>query len=334
MKKNRFVLLIAALVMAVVVMASCGGGAPDAHPVPASPAGGWDIHHLEVPVAAVDESARVMFGGQTPPPPPAAQAYGGRLEANFSPDMPMAADRDGIQTDWEDLAETGERHIIQTANVNLESDYFDDVVAELRQIAPSVGGYISSELLTSHGRRMFTIVLRVPAGTFESVLLTIQNLAEVRLFNTRADDVTDRFYDLAGNLEARRIEEERLLALIDAATSVTDILALETRLSDTRLIIERYLSQLNMMAGQIAYSTIYVQLIDTAEDITPLALTSVGERIGGAFGGSVDNTINTFQNIVVFFAGAIIPLAFLGLLGFAVFVIARAVHRRRKARLI
>jgi len=239
----------------------------------------------------------------------------------------------GQSVEWEDIAETGERHIIQTADIELESDYFDDVVASLRYLAPSLGGYISSEMLTRHGQKMFTIVLRVPAMTFDQALLTIQNLANVRRLSSQADDVTDQFYDLAGNLTTRRIEEERLLALIEEATSITDILALETRLSDTRLVIERYLMQLNLMAGQIAYSTIHVQLLDTAEEFVPAsAQPHIGERIGGAFGESVDGTINVFQNIIVFMAGAIIPLAFLGLLGFAIFVIARGIYRKYRVR--
>jgi len=229
--------------------------------------------------------------------------------------------------EWEEIAESTERHVIQRANMELESDRFDDTVSALRQITPSVDGYVESEMLTNLGWPRFTIVLRVPAAHFEAVLHQIGSLADVRSRNQWADDVTDQFYNLAGNLETRRIEEERILALIGQATDIHELLALESRLSNVRHAIESYLSQLNQMAGQIAYSTINVTLTCTA--VPPVAAApTLGERIGGAFGDSVDGTVRALQNFVIFLAGALIPLVLLGLLGTAAFLIIKNVRRR------
>jgi len=228
---------------------------------------------------------------------------------------------------WEDVAGQNERHLIQRANMDLESDHFNDTVSALRQFAPSVEGYIESEMLTTQGWPRFTIVLRVPSNRFEEVLRHIESLAVVRNQNQWADDVTDQFYNLAGNLETRRIEEDRILALIDRATEIHELLALESRLSNVRHAIESYLSQLNQMAGQIAYSTISVTLTCTA--IPPVAATStLGERIGGAFGDSVDGTVRALQGFIVFLAGAVIPLVLIGLVGTALFLIGKNIRRK------
>ena len=248
---------------------------------------------------------------------------------------PMVEDQDQMywseteagQVEWEDVAGQNRRHIIQTANTEMETENFDDVVAALRQLAPEADGYIESEMLT---RWLFTIVLRVPAGSFETVLRHVQSLADVRFTNQWAEDVTDRFYDMIGSLETRRIEEERILALIDNADNVRDLLVLEQRLTNTRIIIETYLSQLNQMAGQIAYSTINVTVVNIAEEEVIIAVPTLGERIGGAFGDSVDGTVNVAQNIIVFLASVVIPFTLLGIIGFGIyFLITRPVLRRR-----
>jgi len=233
------------------------------------------------------------------------------------------------QVDWEDIAGQGQRHLIQTASTELETEYFYEVVAELRRIAPAAGGYVESEMLSNHGRRMFSIVLRVPAGNFENALIQIESLGEVRFLNQWAQDVTDQFYDMAGNLEIRRIEEDRILGLIENAQTIYELLSLEQRLSNTRLNIEMYLSQLNNMAGQIAYSTISVTLVDISEEERVVLTPSLGERIGGAFGYSVDGTVSAVQNFIVFFAGIVIPLILLGMLGIAVYMVARKVYRKK-----
>jgi len=256
-----------------------------------------------------------------------------------SPPAPMAQApaTPGIappQPDWEDIAETGVRHVIQNASVEMEtgmeSEDFDRAVADLRHNILCENGYIESEMLTNHGRRMFSIVLRVPAAQFEDTLAAVHAVADVRSTNSQARDVTDEFYDMAGNLATRRIEEERILALIDEAENIHDLLALETRLSNTRQSIERYNSRLNTMAGQIAFSTIAVTLFDMYEEEEPVpAAFTFGERLGGAFGDSVDGTLNTLQNIVVFFAGAFFPLMILAVFIIVPLIVGNTIRKRR-----
>ena len=217
-----------------------------------------------------------------------------------------------------------ERLIIQSATVHLESEYFDDVVDSLRNIPGMVGGYTQTENLSVHPRRQFEIVMRVPAAEFESVLGQIQAIADVRSMNISAEDVTDQFYDMASRLETRLIEEDRILELIDQTTRLSDLLELESRLASTRLQIERYRASLADMASRITYSTIRVVLVDVAQVYEPIAVASFGERIGGAFGSSVDGTIAVIQTIIVILAGAIIPLAIVSP------VVVLLVLRRRK----
>jgi len=250
----------------------------------------------------------------------------------YEVDMPEAAPG-ADQVEWEDLANQGIRHVIQTAEIEMETEDFDNVVESLRQLAPTAGGYIESEMLSARAGKMFTIVLRIPTAYFYEVLQEVESLADVRVMNQRAQDVTDQFYDMIGSLELRRIEEERLLALIEEATYINDLLALESRLSNTRLSIEMYQAQLSNLAGQIAYSTIAVTLIDISEEERVIAAApTIGERIGGAFGDSVDGTVNAFQNIVVFIAGVIIPVILFAAFGLAAYKVMRAVIRSGKLR--
>jgi len=229
----------------------------------------------------------------------------------------------GGQVVWEDIAGQGQRHVIQNADVEMETEDFDDIVTALRLKAPATGGYIESEMLSNRDRRIFTIVLRIPAAEFDAVLRQVESLAYVRTTNQRAQDVTESFYDMVGNLELRRIEEERLLALIEDAENINEILALEARLSTTRLSIESYTAQLNNMAGQIRYSTIVVMLFDIATHEDTATPYTLGERVGGAFGDSLDGTVSAVQGIIVFFAGAMIPLALLAATAFGLYVLAK-----------
>ena len=218
------------------------------------------------------------------------------------------------------------RHIIQTAWTQLETRYFDNVIEDLRQLPQVYGGYVETEQLNNHNRRAFTMTMRVPTAYFHDVLHRIESLADVISSRQRSEDVTDQFYDIQGRLETRLIEEERLLALIAGATDVRDILNLESRLSDTRLQIRTYETQINSLAGRIAYSTINITLNDVVV-VDTIANATISGRISNAFSDSLESTISTTQNFLIFISGIIVPLAVWSII---IFVIVKFVLRLRK----
>jgi hypothetical protein len=219
---------------------------------------------------------------------------------------------------------------------------FDFTVAALRDVAPNLGGFVERSNLgarTIRGEevREFTITLRVPVDEFEIALRQIETLAQVVGATQQAQDITAQFYDMASRLETRRIEEERILMLIDQTERLNELLDLERRLGQVRLQIERYEGQLYNMAQRSAFSTINVMLrevLEAAEEIVEeeeiILIVTLGDRIGSAFGGSVDGTSRFFQEMLIFLAAAIIPLTAIGLVVFAGIKMARFSSRRGK----
>ncbi|MCL1844622.1 MAG: DUF4349 domain-containing protein [Defluviitaleaceae bacterium] len=342
MKRYKF--LIAGLAAAVLALSACAGRAGDYWAMQdlaayddgfiGSAGGGMNRERLEVAEesrvdAPVVEDWAPMVADM-PMPVSTPILYGRAGEDWTASAAELTEERLRGDVDWEEIAERDERHIIQNAVVEMETEDFGGVVDALRGIADGVGGYVESELLTTRSlRRVFTIVMRVPTGEFSAALAHAESLAEIRTSSQTAQDVTDQFYDAVSSLETRRIEENRLLALIDEAENIHDLLALETRLTNTRMAIETYLAQLNNLAGQIAFSTITVTLFD-ASQAPPAAPTAFGDRIGGAFGDSIDGTVRVAQNIVVFFAGAIIPLGIFGAFVFGIYLFVKTLIRRSR----
>ncbi|MCL2204721.1 MAG: DUF4349 domain-containing protein, partial [Defluviitaleaceae bacterium] len=189
---NKKIWTAMAMLLLGVVLAGCAGSARDnAAPTVAT-------HWMETDGGTVYMAveSRRLHAIATPPPPGAVpeQAF------DMVPDD---------AADWERVAGQQERHVIQQAHIEMESDAFDATVDALRLVAPAVEGYVESEMRTATRWPRFTVVLRVPASRFEEVLRHIEALADIRTQNQWADDVTDQFYDMAGSLATRRIEEER-----------------------------------------------------------------------------------------------------------------------------
>lgn len=64
--------------------------------------------------------------------------------------------------------------------------------------------------------------------------------------------------------KALETEQERLLALLEKAENVEDIITIENRLSDVRYELENYESQIRLLDNQIDYSTVYVDISEVS----------------------------------------------------------------------
>ena len=64
------------------------------------------------------------------------------------------------------------------------------------------------------------------------------------------DDVTLRYVDVDSHKKALETEQERLLALLEKAENVEDIITIENRLSDVRYELENYESQIRLLDNQ------------------------------------------------------------------------------------
>jgi hypothetical protein len=231
-----------------------------------------------------------------------------------------------------------EAKILQTGWVNMHSDRFDEVTDTLRNLAPEAGGFVESAALqdyfTHHSgyrqqrTRDFSITLRVPRERFGEVMRRVESLGVVRSSNQSAEDVTARYYDIAGRLATKRIEEERVLEMIDRAVDINDLLNLENRLGQIRTDIELFQSQMLAIDRLATFSTIHVNLTEVTTEALIINPEGLGQRIGLAFTRSVNGTVVFMQNFIIWLAGALIPLLITGLLLFFGVKIALTVARR------
>ena len=112
---------------------------------------------------------------------------------------------------------------------------------------------------------------------------------------------------------------------------MSDLLEIESRLTDVYYELERYGSRLRTMDNQVSYATIYLSIQEVTE-YTPVMEQTLWERISSGFLTSLKGLGN---GIVNFFAWVIIKLPYLvvyGLILWGLIVLFRRWRRGRKAR--
>ena len=109
-------------------------------------------------------------------------------------------------------------------------------------MAEENGGYIdsfNSEIYYSDSSKSINlkngnISIRLPQESCIMVKDNISTLGTVKDQSERSEDITSQYVDTQGRLNAKKIEEERLLDILSKCETVEDIIKVEERLGYIR----------------------------------------------------------------------------------------------------
>lgn len=240
----------------------------------------------------------------------------------------------------DDAALTTDRKLIQTAWMELESRDYAQALAALEQMVTDCGGYIESRseqggsLYSSrYNARYASITARIPADKLETAMGMAGELCNVVSRSTDVADVTESYADTEARLKTLRLQEERLLEILSKATELSDVLELESRLSDVRYQIESYEATLRNYDSRVSYSTLHITLQEVVEySIINDPPQTLGQRLSDGFKDSMRMVKNSAENALVWLV-TYLPLVLLWavILAVVVWLVLRLVRRAQKA---
>ena len=247
-------------------------------------------------------------------------------ETLFDTESPMMPSPEPGERD-DDAALTTDRKLIQTAWMELESRDYAQALAALEQMVTDCGGYIESRseqggsLYSSrYNARYASITARIPADKLETAMGAAGELCNVVSRSTDVADVTESY-------------EERLLEILSKATELSDVLELESRLSDVRYQIESYEATLRSYDSRVSYSTLHITLQEVVEySIINSPPQTLGQRLSDGFKDSMRMVKNSAENALVWLV-TYLPLVLLWavILAVVVWLVLRLVRRAQKA---
>jgi hypothetical protein len=149
--------------------------------------------------------------------------------------------------------------IIRTGALQLE---VVDVTASLNAARGSVvgmGGYIGASQQQRDGDSILaTITYRIPAERWEEALDALRKLGTEVGEQTGSAEVTGQLIDLDARIRNLKASETALVKHLAEAARVSDVLEIESRLSDVRGQIEQLSAQKVGLEDQVAYATLTV----------------------------------------------------------------------------
>ena len=194
--------------------------------------------------------------------------------------------------------------VIRTAYVDIRVADVAGATAQVVAATTSRAGTIDSQNINSDGTSSYAnIVARVPAETLDAFLSDLGDLGTVVSMSINAQDVTTQVVDLDARIGVLQTSIDRLKILQEQATSVTDLVAVETELANRQGELDSLTAQ---RGQQVAMSTITVSL----SPITELTSSTAPGFLAG-----LQNGWSAFLALIAFAitsAGFLIPFVIIG----------------------
>ncbi|MDD3193465.1 MAG: DUF4349 domain-containing protein [Oscillospiraceae bacterium] len=205
-----------------------------------------------------------------------------------------------------------DRKIIWTVDMEVETLTFDAFLSSLEEAVQTFGGYmegssISGDSIQYTSNRYGTLTIRIPSGKLDDFLSQVGQIGTVTYTNKSSEDVTLDYVDIESRIATLKVEQERLLALLESAQDLESVIQLESRLSEVRYQLESYTSTQNRYDSLIDYSTVSLSVREV-QRVTAVHDQSVGQRIAAGW----SETIYQLKNGVVdFFVWFVVNLPYL-----------------------
>lgn len=267
----------------------------------------------------------------------------GVAEDAMSRDMSIAetgaamAPEAGMMTDAADTRTTmneGRKWIV-TMDLSVETQDLDAALTQLGEQIGEYNGYVQDQNIHNGsayaGRRYrsATLTIRIPASEADAFTTQVGSICHLVSQNKRQEDVTLTYVATESRLNALQTEETRLLELLAQAEDMSDLLLIESRLTDVRYELESVTSQLRVLENQVDYATIYLNVsevrdyTDTQEDKT------VWQRISGGFVDSLKGIGTGALELGIWILANLPYLLLLGGVGFAAGLLIKKFRKKK-----
>jgi hypothetical protein len=208
------------------------------------------------------------------------------------------------------------QQVISTGNVQLRSDDVGEAIFDVRKIIDEYRGTLAEDdtQTDDHGVPLRSrMVVRIPTADFDHAMTELEQVASLISSKRQSQDVTTQVLDMDARVEAQRRSIDRIQVLFDHATSIKDIVSIESELSRRQADLESLESQQRYLADQTSMSTITLS-VERTPHARPKPKRHHDEAgfLSGLSGGW--GALKTFLVGASTVAGALLPWVALALL--------------------
>lgn len=211
--------------------------------------------------------------------------------------------------------------LIYTADIDAQTADFDTASKGIADLVQSMGGYFERQNIDNTSRydgaalKKGTYVIRIPAEHYAEFLSSVGENITVKSLNESVKDVGLVYADAEQHIKTLSIKLDRLQELLSRATEMSDIITIESAISDTEYELSCYQSDINWYDSLISFSTVNITLVEAARPGSGIEeKENFFSELGSSFLDGLEKTWNNISGFFYWLSYNLIGLAVLALI--------------------
>ena len=232
-----------------------------------------------------------------------------------------------------------ENKIIRSAYLTVQTTEFEQSIAALNALTTQYNGYYETSEVSSgyihdqYANRSAYYVVRIPREHFTAFRDSTGTIGHVSSLNENNQDVGEVYYDTEARLATLTTKRDRLLALLEKAEIMEDIIALESALADVQYQIDDHTGSLRKYDSLINYSTFTVNIEEVEEIVEqPVVTQTFGEKLLSNLKSGANSFVRDLQYFAYSIARNLIGIVIFLVIAVAVILFGRKRVRKFKAK--
>ena len=235
--------------------------------------------------------------------------------------------------------------IIREASIDLQTENYTEDVEKLKALVAEFGGFITSS--EENGSEAYTdrygtnnrwcyLTIRVPSGQLDAFIERFDEIGIVSFTAINETDVTSQYNDTDRRLQSYKKQYDRVQAMMDMATTVEELISIESELARLEMQIEDAQGSLNHWDSRVNMSTVHVNISEVRRATPITEDPTLWERMKESLSdnwyyfteGAKDTLVNVYGSIPYIVTWVVV----LGAGFLIVRVIVRKIRKKKTAK--
>lgn len=231
---------------------------------------------------------------------------------------------------------------IETKNYTEDKENLMKLISEYEGIIQNSNEYdsddywYSSDHVKTRGTKTLNLQVRIPSEKYKEFIGTVGTIGKVKRNSQQVDNISYDYYNTQADIEQLKIQEQRLLEMMEQAYTIEDMITVEDRLSEVQNELSKLQTKLVGLDTDVAYSYVDIELEEVFEySATEVEKPGFFKRLGKEIVDGFKAMIQIFEDIILFIAGAVprlIPFAVFGFIVYKIVKVYRRTHKPRKPK--
>lgn len=156
--------------------------------------------------------------------------------------------------------------LVKRANISIQTTEFEETKNQMTALVTGMGGYIEYSDISngswyySNNMKSAYFSVRVPAEKYDLFVNGVTENCHVSSISESVEDIGQQYFDTETRLATLKTKLKRLQELLAQAKDLSDIITLESEISDTEYQIDSFTSTLNRYDSLVGFATITVNI--------------------------------------------------------------------------